>query len=119
MRDNNGRFTLGNAGGPGRPPSTNMSIIDKRKSYKLRRYGITLCDYRELNEKQDGLCAICGNKETTRHQNGDIKGLAVDHCHETGKVRGLLCYRCNTGIGKLMDDPKLLRKAANYLEGRL
>ena len=83
------------------------------RSYMLRTlYGITLEQHDALLESQGGVCAICG---ATPEQSA--KGaLAVDHCHTTGKVRGLLCGNCNVGIGQLRDDPKLVRRAAEYLE---
>lgn len=75
-----------------------------------RKYGITLEDYFEIIDRQDGQCAICST---------DISELDhtahLDHCHETGRVRGVLCRRCNTGIGMLDDSADLLIKAAEYL----
>ena len=62
-----------------------------------------------LARSQGNCCAICGAKPKGRR-------LAVDHDHKTGKVRGLLCMFCNTGLGKFRDDPKLLKKAIGYLE---
>lgn len=76
-----------------------------------RRYGISLEQYEAMLELQDGRCAICG-----RHGDEFGRRLAVDHCHETGKVRGLLCINCNPGIGAFRDNPELLRRAASYLE---
>ena len=80
------------------------------------KYGITLNDFMKMYENQDGRCAIC-NKEievyATRDRMTDIAN--IDHCHETGKIRSLLCNHCNTGLGKFMDDPDLLIKAAEYL----
>jgi hypothetical protein len=73
------------------------------------KYGITLKEYNELLFKQNGVCEICSQKCKTGFS------LSVDHCHRTGKVRGLLCVECNTGIGKLKDSPKLLFKAISYL----
>lgn len=81
--------------------------LTNRKS-DLRKYGITLEQYEQLEKKQKGVCAICGNK----NQN---KKLDVDHCHKTGKVRGLLCSNCNNGLGKFKDDKTLLNKAIKYL----
>lgn len=83
--------------------------IARRSSLKSK-YGITLEEYERMFEEQGGVCAICSERE---HQN---KLLAVDHCHKTQKVRGLLCSLCNTAIGKLKDDPRLLKKAIEYLE---
>ncbi len=84
------------------------------KSYKLRgKYGITLDDYNEMFIKQDGKCAICGN-----HQSEIKTTLVVDHCHSTGKIRGLLCGNCNRGIGMLNHDIENLRCAILYLNKR-
>lgn len=74
------------------------------------RYGITEEQYQQLLAKQDGVCAICERPDRTYDH------LSVDHDHETGAVRGLLCGHCNHAIGKMGDDPELLRKAALYLE---
>ncbi len=77
---------------------------------RLRKLGITLEEYDRLYEEQEGGCAVCfGKCETGRR-------LAADHDHKTKKIRGLLCMRCNTFIGKADDDPTLLRLAAEYLE---
>lgn len=73
------------------------------------RYGITVEQYKEMFEKQGGLCAICGKPEQI-HAN-----LSVDHCHISGKVRGLLCTNCNRAIGLLGDNKDILRKAIEYL----
>lgn len=75
-----------------------------------RSYGIDRATYETLLESQGGVCAICGNPER-----GKKNHLSIDHCHDTGKVRGLLCGRCNSGIGLLNDDPELLRSALSYL----
>jgi hypothetical protein len=75
------------------------------------KYGITLVDYEAMLAVQKGVCAICSQPPT-----GYRKYLGVDHCHETGKVRGLLCVKCNVAIGQLLDQPNLLRRAAEYLE---
>ena len=91
----------------------------KMRDAQLRRnYSITLGDYNELFQQQGGVCAICREKETHKNQYG-VMQLSVDHCHETGKIRGLLCNNCNRGIGLLGDDPLRLVKAAGYLGGEL
>ena len=77
--------------------------------YLKKNYGLTLSQYREMRDAQDGLCAICGKADTSG------KNLAVDHCHKTGRVRKLLCWVCNTTIGRYEDDPAILDKAAKYL----
>src|SRR5712675_1123242 len=66
----------------------------------LRQLGITIDIYDALVEKHKGLCAICNNEETRLSRNGGVCRLAIDHCHSTGKIRGLLCHDCNTGLGK-------------------
>jgi uncharacterized protein YbaR (Trm112 family) len=77
---------------------------------ELRRlYGITLDDYIEMFKKQNGVCAICGYECQTK------KSLSVDHDHKTGKVRGLLCNRCNRALGMFRDDVNTVRYALNYL----
>lgn len=86
-------------------------------NYKLRRYGITSEKYHELNQQQQQVCAICGlQNEISRH--GTRKSLCVDHDHETGEVRGLLCTPCNVALGNLRDSVELLNKAIEYLNKR-
>lgn len=88
-------------------------VLDRRREHMLKTlYGMSSADYDALLDKQEGRCAIC------REECATGKMLAVDHCHSTGKVRGLLCARCNRGIGNFDDSPARLRKAAKYLEGR-
>lgn len=82
-----------------------------------RKFGITHAEYAELYKRQNGLCAICFMPETAT-RNGKVKSLAVDHCHESGNIRGLLCSDCNTGIGKLKEDKSILLAAIRYLDGR-
>lgn len=85
-----------------------------KNTHLMSSFGISLSHYVEMKVAQGGVCAICRNPET--HKRGNkIKDLAVDHCHKTGKVRGLLCSDCNTGIGKLKDSPEILDAAAAYL----
>jgi hypothetical protein len=79
----------------------------------LKTYGLMPEDYESLLELQGGRCGICGTTETGREGQ---KYFDIDHCHSTGKVRGLLCSRCNRGIGLLGDNPETLREAARYLE---
>lgn len=84
----------------------------------LRRHcGITPQKYKELCDAQNNLCALCGKPERALANHGKrVRGLCVDHCHETGILRGLLCSSCNIGIGNLKHDPELLRRAIEYLE---
>lgn len=91
--------------------------LSKRESDLKRRYGMSLTEYDNLYEKQGGVCAICSNKETAIHSNtGRKKMMSVDHCHKTGEIRGLLCSKCNRGIGYFNDNIDLLNKAIDYLK---
>lgn len=77
------------------------------------RYGITLEEYEVLLESQNFKCKICGSKENTQGWR-----LAVDHCHKTGRVRGLLCHNCNRALGLFKDNAENLKKAIWYVEER-
>lgn len=79
------------------------------KASKLRAYGLTMRDYEALRAEQGGGCAICGA------QNDSGYDLAVDHDHSDGSVRGLLCRKCNVGLGLFRDAPQLLAAAIAYL----
>lgn len=82
------------------------------RQHLLRKYGIELEDYDRLLEQQAGVCAICGSPPLPGRP---YKALAVDHCHETGSIRGLLCDLCNRGLGMFKDSPDLLESALAYL----
>jgi hypothetical protein len=88
---------------------------DYRRDLHFKRYyGMDVAEYKRLLDVQGGVCAICKGTEKTKR--GDKLGfLAVDHCHKTGDIRGLLCSSCNTGIGRFADDPELVDRAAAYL----
>ena len=77
----------------------------------LRNFGITLEQFNAMSEARNHLCAIC-----SRSQVKTMSRLSVDHCHKTGAVRGLLCTRCNTGIGMLEDSPEIAASAFKYLK---
>lgn len=88
----------------------------KQAEYKLKtQYGLSLEDYADMYVLQQGRCAICLQEETARSNKGYVKSLAVDHCHTTGAVRGLLCNKCNVGIGYLDDNIIILHNAIKYL----
>ena len=89
-----------------------------KNNHLILRYGITLDDFFEMQDKQNGVCAICFKEETApnRYEVGVPKALAVDHCKDTGKIRGLLCSACNTGIGKLKHSIELLENAIKYFK---
>jgi len=78
------------------------------------KFGITLEQYNKMIEAQNGVCAICGSFEIEKNQYG-IKRLSVDHDHQTGKLRGLLCTNCNKGLSFFKDKYNLLIQASNYL----
>lgn len=85
------------------------------KRYRLRLYDLAEGDFEKLVEAQGGKCGICDC--TAEHpRNHGLQSLAVDHCHRSGTVRGLLCHSCNTGIGKLDDNVQWIRKAALWIE---
>ena len=81
-----------------------------RSNYLQRTFGITPEQYDEMYAEQEGCCAICGV-----HQSEVTRRFAVDHDHQTGKVRALLCQPCNTGIGLLQDNYDTILRAADYL----
>jgi hypothetical protein len=80
------------------------------------RYGLSARAYTAMLEAQHGKCAACGDGETVRGRGGEMRSLCVDHCHATGGIRGLLCDRCNTILGRAKDSPSVLRRLASYLE---
>ena len=81
------------------------------RKHKLKsQYGITIEDFDQMMEDQGGVCAICGAPPSYRR-------LDIDHCHSSGKVRGLLCPNCNKMLGLVGDNIATLRSAINYLNG--
>jgi len=85
-----------------------------RRADLKRSFGLSIEQYQELHDAQGGVCAICGEAET-KERNGRVKWLAVDHDHETGEVRALLCQNCNHMIGHSRERPELLEAGAAYL----
>ncbi len=92
-----------------------ISYEDNRKAC-LRKYGLTPDEYKAMEQAQNGKCAICGRLGNP-DSNGTGKRLAlsVDHCHSTGKVRGLLCGPCNRGIGDFAESAEAMQSAIKYL----
>lgn len=82
---------------------------------RVKKYGITGADYKALLAEQDRRCRICGAEHHDGVRDGMDSPLVVDHCHETGEVRGLLCPKCNMAIGLLGDDVATAQAAADYL----
>ncbi len=81
----------------------------------MKVYGITLEEYFEMVDSHAGLCAICGRVGFQMGKNQKLL-LVIDHCHESGKVRGLLCHNCNRGLGLFKDNVESLTKAIEYLQ---
>ena len=75
-----------------------------------RNYGVSRDQYIDMLEKQDGRCIICDTRSSK---------MCIDHCHNTGKVRGLLCDKCNRGLGFFKENVEVLRRAADFLEGKI
>lgn len=90
---------------------------EKKHEYKWRmiqhKYGITEDDFHTMLKEQENSCALCEKPFTTLKQND----CHIDHCHETGVVRGLLCMGCNVGLGMLGDNEAGLMKALDYIRG--
>lgn len=93
--------------------------------YRLHAFclkvGVTIDTYYELYAAQGGKCAICPRQGTMQGTEGTKRTdvLVVDHCHTSGQFRGLICYRCNLGLGHFQDDVESLKRAIAYLEGTL
>lgn len=83
-----------------------------RNRHLKRKFGISSDDYDRMLSEQGGGCKICGKTEAEERNSF----LCVDHCHSTGKVRGLLCDDCNVALGRVKDDVAILRAAITYLE---
>jgi len=96
----------------------NRKYPEKGKHSKLmREFGISLDEYYARLKEQDNKCKICLQHESAIDgKTGNVFSLAVDHCHTTKKVRGLLCMKCNRALGLLQDDVTVLQSAINYLK---
>ena len=81
----------------------------------LSKYCLTTQDYEQILKEQDNKCAICGEDKSSPRFIG--RNFYVDHNHKTGEIRGLLCQRCNAGLGYFEDSSALLEKARQYLKG--
>jgi len=95
-----------------KPP--NYTGLAKNDAHIRRKYGITQKQYDDMLMQQDNGCAICGKTEEP-----DGRRLAIDHCHATGKVRGVLCNNCNNGLGAFGDNIEGMKKAIQYLQNSL
>lgn len=88
--------------------------IERRSKLKVA-YGLSIEAYSEMLAAQGGGCAICGANEPS----GRTKHFAIDHCHTTGVIRGLLCTKCNRGLGLFNDNTDRMERAVKYLKGDL
>lgn len=91
------------------------SYDTQKASFIKSTYGITITDYYEMLQFQNELCAICGKPETRKNKYTGTCRLHIDHDHKTGKVRGLLCSKCNVVLGAFGDNIEILMSAINYL----
>lgn len=86
---------------------------DRHGEHIKYRFGISEVDFETMLKAQENKCAICGSADPN---NNWAKHLVIDHCHKTNKIRGLLCAKCNRGLGYFDDSSEVLRKAVKYLE---
>lgn len=104
-------------------PEKHLENLERRKRYNDNwnptQYGITIEKFNDMVKDQNNLCKICLKPETAFNVSGKKRRLAIDHCHKTGKVRGLLCGKCNNGIGNLKDSIEILERTIMYLKGEL
>jgi hypothetical protein len=98
---------------------------DRKKGFRAHlkfAYGITVTEFNRLLSQQNYACAACLKPETVRRRTARKTSrrprLSVDHCHNTGRVRGLLCLKCNTALGLLRDDPAIVLGLLIYLTGK-
>lgn len=90
-----------------------LTTKEFRDKKKLEYYGLTFDEYMGMISAQKNRCAICGEKQPLHINNGELN---IDHDHNTGKVRGLLCNYCNTGIGMMKDNVVSMKNAIKYIE---
>lgn len=94
-----------------------LETAARSRAHHLRtKYGISVDEFDKLWDAQDGKCQICSKAMSNNVRVNEPDKVQIDHCHDTGRVRGLLCFSCNTGIGKLQDSVELLEKAIDYLK---
>jgi hypothetical protein len=87
--------------------------VKRARKKDIEKYGITEEQYSNMYNNQNGCCAICNSNVTGIDR---TKNFSIDHCHETGNVRGLLCNWCNQGLGMFRDSSELLEKAIKYIK---
>lgn len=99
----------------GSPTRRSKHAAAERKRRRPLLYGLSIENYKRMNQSQGGRCAICGG---TQSRGDSDAGLVVDHDHVTGAVRALLCNLCNTGLGAMRDSPEIMLSAIDYLNAR-
>ena len=82
---------------------------------RYAKYGINNELYAIMAEQQVFKCAVCNDKETTKNNKGAVKRLSVDHCHTTGRIRGLLCHNCNVALGLLNENTNTIKNLYKYI----
>lgn len=88
-----------------------------RAIHLKRTYDLTEEEYGVLYQEQNGVCAICGQPETNvNSKTGKVRNLAIDHSHKTGRIRGLLCRKCNTALGNLDEDIDKIQRLIDYIK---
>ena len=97
------------------PDNLKKVIQYRRNAAFKRRYGITLEQYEQMVKDQNNQCLIC-ERQPDGYGAPQSRVLSVDHCHTSGKIRGLLCHRCNTALGALREDTDIIKKALAYIE---
>lgn len=95
--------------------SNRKNLAGLAASQRKHKYGLDADKYAAMDTAQEGKCFVCGQPETALSRSQGPKSLSVDHCHDTGVVRKLLCDSCNRGLGYFKHDPDLLVAAAAYL----
>lgn len=91
------------------------NLVRHRDVWLRRKFRITLEEFLAIKAAQGGVCAVCKNPERRKIVGNEVAELCVDHCHDTGEIRGLLCSTCNSGIGHLGDTEEALERALEYL----
>ena len=90
--------------------------VGLNSAYLRRNYGMDVNRYKEMLKEQNGVCKVCHKEGFVMAEHHKMK-LVVDHCHETGTIRGLLCHNCNRALGLFQDSVENLSNAVNYLKG--
>ncbi len=90
--------------------------LSNSRAYNVKKkFGLSMEEVEAIKQQQNGVCAVCHQAETVM-QKDTLRQLAIDHNHDTGQIRGLLCHMCNVAVGYLHDDPLRARALADYLE---